>query len=81
MTAGDLYPAWALRWPAATDRLEIINHSLSFELRGFSSKTTWDAHDVELAQRVYPLSRVWLSEGAAYLFVGPPEPPPDGPTA
>lgn len=73
MSAGDVYPAWALRWPAATDRLEVAEGALSYELRGFSSKQQWDADDVELAGRVYPGQRVWLSDSRVYLFVAPPE--------
>ncbi len=68
------YPAWALRWPAATDRLEVIDGALSFGLRGFSSKKRWDTEDVELACRVYLGQRVWLSDSRVYLFVAPPAP-------
>lgn len=79
MSAGEVYPSWALRWPAATDRLEIVKGSLSFELRGVSSKQQWDDEDVELARRVYPGQRVSLSVSRVYLFVAPPEPLHDGP--
>lgn len=67
------WSGWRLRWPGGTDRTEIGDGgALSFELRGFSSKTRWDAEDVAAAQRAYLGHRVALDAGGRVLLVFPP---------